>query len=134
MWDGHLGRTTMTKRRIELSQPNAAPVHPTPYLTGPKTRALEKAQIEKMLAENVIKIVRTDWVALIIFVPNKDVTLQFCVDFHNFNAVSRRDYYAITQMKECLDLPGKVTVFSILDADSRYCQSRSTMQEKKGPR
>lgn len=69
MWDGHLGRISTAKHRIELSDPNTAPVLSAPPHDGPKTREFERIEVDKMLAENVIEPAQTEWASPIVFTP-----------------------------------------------------------------
>lgn len=69
MWDGCLGRITMAKHHIKLLELDTAPVHSAPNRAGAKTREFEMAEIDKILATNVIEPVQTELVALIVFVP-----------------------------------------------------------------
>lgn len=53
MWDGHLGRVTMTKRRMDLLQPDTAPVYAKPYQAGSEMSEFKRAEIDKLLAKNI---------------------------------------------------------------------------------
>lgn len=75
MWDGHFGRITVAKQRIELSQPYKATVQAVPCRAGPNSRESEKAEIDETLAENVIKPSQTECAVPIVFVPKKDGTI-----------------------------------------------------------
>lgn len=72
MWNGHIERTNIAEHCIELVSPDTATVHSAPYRTGSKARGSEKTEIEKLLAENIIDLVQTEWAAPIIFVPKND--------------------------------------------------------------
>lgn len=58
--DGDLGRIRMAKFHIELFQPDTAPVHSAPYEAGPKQRKFKKAEINKMLTENIMESAQTE--------------------------------------------------------------------------
>jgi hypothetical protein len=60
IWDGHLGEVTATQHRIDLI-PGAKPVHSQLYRDGTRAREIEKAEIEKMLAQGVIKPATCEW-------------------------------------------------------------------------
>lgn len=49
-------------------------------------------------------------------------TLHFWVDYRNLNTVAKRDSCLMPSMDECIDLLGKPTIFSMLDASSGYWQ------------
>lgn len=82
IWNGHHGRITKTKHKIKLLQPVTVPAHLAFYLAGPKTFEFENAEIYEMLAENIIELAQTEMAATIIFVPKKDRTFPFCVNYH----------------------------------------------------
>ena len=53
MWDGHLGEVTATQHRVDVI-PEAKYVNYQPYRAGTRDREIKKAEIEKMLAQEVI--------------------------------------------------------------------------------
>lgn len=54
MWDGSLGDTTVMEHCICV-KPDARPVKAQPYRSGLKARELERLEIEKQLAVDVIE-------------------------------------------------------------------------------
>lgn len=68
---------------------------------------IEKAEINKSLAENTIKPVQTEWAASIVLVTKTDRTLRFCVDNRKLNTGTERDSYLIHCMNEWIDSLGK---------------------------
>lgn len=60
--------------------------------------------------------------APIVFVPSKDVTLLFCVEFHELIAVTKRELNPIRHLDKHIDSLCKATVFSLLEAKRVYCQ------------
>ena len=129
MWDGHLGRVSIAKHRIEL-QPGARPSYSAPYRAGPKARDFEKSEIDKMLKAGVIEPAKTEWAAPIVFAPKKDGSLRFCVDYRRLNAETVRDSYPIPRMDECIDSLGDAQLFSTLDANSGYWQIEMAEEDK----
>ena len=121
MWDGHLGTIRHVKHRIELKE-GSSPVYQPPYRASPDGRKREKAEIDKMLALDVIEEAECEWASPIVFVPKADGTLRFCVDYRRLNAMTVRDSYPIPRMDECIDSLGDARVFSTLDANSGYWQ------------
>lgn len=83
-----------------------------------------------MLVENVIEPGQSNWVAQLVFIPKKDDTLQFCVNFRKINAVTKRDSYSISRMEECIDSLADVTRFLMLHANSGYWQVEIDEKEK----
>lgn len=72
----------------------------------------------------VIKPAQTEWDSPIVFVPEKNGPLRFCVEYCKLEAVTIWDLYPISHMKECIDSLYDATIFSTLDASRRYFQKR----------
>ena len=121
MCSGTLGEINVTEHRIDLIE-GAKPVHAQPYRAGPRQRLLEEQEIERQLAAGVIEPATSPWASPIVFVPKKDGSLRFCVDYRRLNAVTVRDTYPLPRMDECIDSLGEATVFSTLDANWGYWQ------------
>lgn len=71
---------------------------------------------------DVIYPAETEWAAPTLFVPKKDGTIRFSVDYHKLNAVTIPYSHPIPRMNECIATLGDTTSFSMLDAKSSYCQ------------
>ena len=121
MWTGELGKIGATKHRIEL-KPDARPIYQAPYRAGPSAREKEKTEIDRMLRAGVIEPATAEWACPVVFVPKKDGTMRFCVDYRRLNAVTVRDSYPLPRMDECIDSLGDATVFTTLDCNSGYWQ------------
>lgn len=91
MRDRQLGRTKMAKHCIELLHLDTAPVNSAHYQASPVSREIKRAEVDKMLAENIIEHARTEWVARIVSLLKKDGTFQFYVDYRKRNADTKWD-------------------------------------------
>ena len=120
MWSGRLGRIDATKHRINL-KPGARPIYQAPYRAGPIAREKEEKEIDRILRAG-IEPTSTEWASPVVFVPKKDGTMRFCVDYRKQNAVTVRDSYPLPRMDEFIDSLGDATVFTTLDCSSRYWQ------------
>ena len=121
MWSGKLGEINTTRHAIDLkpgSRPSAVP----PYRAGPKTRELEKAEVERQLKEGVIEPAQSEWASPVVFAPKGDGTLRFCVDYRRLNEATLKDSYPIPKMDECIDSLGDAKIFSTLDCNAGYWQ------------
>ena len=128
-WSGQLGDITVTEMRIDL-KPDAKPFKSPPYRAGPKTRELEKAEIDKQLAAGVIEPAMSEWAAPVLFVPKKDGKLRFCIDYRRLNSMTVKDTYPLPRMDECIDSLGDAQYFTTLDAYSGYWQMRIRKQDR----
>lgn len=89
MWDSYPSHIIVSIHRIEVCHPGTAPEHSAPYQARLKSREFEKAKINKVLAESIIKPVRTDQQSPIVFVPKRDRTLRLCVDYRKLVSVTK---------------------------------------------
>lgn len=55
MWNSQLGQVCIAEHRIELTDNNTKLIHSVPYQAGPKATELEKAEINEMLLQKIIK-------------------------------------------------------------------------------
>jgi hypothetical protein len=60
MWSGRLGQVQSTNHRIDLI-PGKKPVQCQPYRAGPRARAVESAEIQRMLKAEVIEPATSEW-------------------------------------------------------------------------
>lgn len=121
MWDGHLGTVAATSHRIDVI-PGSKPVHCQPYRAGPRARAAEKEEIDRMLEQQVIEPATGEWASPIVLVPKPDGSLRFCVDYRRLNAMTVPDTYPLPRMDECIDSLGDAVIFTTLDCNSGYWQ------------
>ena len=111
MGSGRLGKIDATKHRIEL-KPGARPIYQAPYRAGPIACEKEKKETDGMLHAGVIEPTSAEWASPVVFVPKKDGTMRFCVDYRKLNAVTVSDSYPLPRMDECIDSLGDATVFT----------------------
>lgn len=66
--------------RKDLKQ-DAEPFKSSPYLTGPKTRELERSEINMNVKTEAIERAILEWAATVLFGPQKDGRLRFSIDY-----------------------------------------------------
>lgn len=88
----YLGRIKTSKHRIELLQPASAHLHSAPFRVDPKPPEIELVKIYKLLVEHIFEPAQIEWTVSIVLVQNKDRALRFWVNYHKFNAVTKRDF------------------------------------------
>lgn len=82
-----------------------------------------------MLKVNVAKPATAEWGSPIVFVPKRNGSLWFCVDYLRLNEVTERESYATPRMEQWTDSLGTARIFFTLDANSGY---RQIEMDKKG--
>lgn len=92
MWKVTLAASHCRNARLSYHT-STTTVHSAPYQAGPKTRELEMAEIDKMLATNIVKFAETEWAAPIVFVKTKNRTLRFCFIYRKLYAVAKMESY-----------------------------------------
>lgn len=81
MWDGHLASTKAVQHRTELENWNDLPLHSAPYRAAHKAREFQNPKIERMFPMDVLEPALPEWASPIMFVPEKDATFRFWVDY-----------------------------------------------------
>lgn len=88
MRDGLHERVVPAKHNIGLNDPGKAPIPQNLYRAGRRRRELEKMENDKMLFKEAIDLASKAWSSTIVFPPNNDGPLRFCVDYRKVNAVA----------------------------------------------
>lgn len=98
MWDGPLGQITTSRYQIELTSSYVQPMHSAPYRAGPAARQSAAKKINRMLKEDIIEPITTEWASPIVFPPKKDGSLRCCVYYEKLSTVTVKDSYPFTHM------------------------------------
>lgn len=120
--DGHLGRISTAKHRIELTAQYITPVHSALYRAGPKKQVFKKADTNEVLADDVIKTAEKNWGSSIVIAEKENGKLRFYNDYRKLSAKTKRDSDPIPRMEGCIDSLVKTTIISISDTNSEYWQ------------
>jgi len=118
--DGSPGFTDLIAHKIDTG--DAKPIKQNYYRRSMKERAYVDAELEKMLANGVIRPSKSPWGAPVVLVRKKTGELRFCIDFRRLNEVTKKDAYPLPRIDECLDALEGSTYFSTLDLASGYWQ------------
>jgi len=114
LWRGHLVSIKATQHRVEL-KPGSKPVRLSPYRTGPGTRKLIKAQVDRMLKLEIIEPSQSEWASPVVLIPKTDGSPRFCIDYRQLNERTVRESYPLPRMDDCLGSLGDAQFFSTLD-------------------
>ena len=60
------------------------------------------------------------WASPVVFVPIKDGSWKFCVDYRCLNSVTQKDVYPLPHVDDILAALGETQYFSTLDLASGY--------------
>lgn len=73
-----------------------------------------------MSAMNVIVLTQTEGASPAVFIPKKDETVSFCINYREISAVTLPDLCPCPRMDECIDFLGEPQKLSTPDASSGY--------------
>ena len=122
-----LGSTPLLEHTIETH----GPLLRQPYRRqNPAVRREEMAQVQQMLASNVIRPSKSLWASPVVMVRKKDGSLRFCVDFRQLNATTVKDAHPLPRIDDLLDALHGARWLSTLDLKSGYWQVPITESDK----
>ncbi len=122
-----IGRTGLVKHTIDTGEQR--PVWLPPRRLPITKQEIEKEKVQKMLDRGVIEPCQSSWASPVVFVPKKDGTTRFCVDYRKLNDVTRRDAYPLPRIDDTLDALRTLRYFSTLDLYSGYWQVEMNEQD-----
>ena len=114
-----LGCTPLLEHTIETHGP---PLRQPYRRQNPAVRRKEMAQVQQMLASDVIHPSNSPWASPVVMVKKKDGSLRFCVDFRQLNAATVKDAHPLPRIDDLLDALHGACWFSTLDLKSGYWQ------------
>ena len=91
--------------QIELED-NQPPANITLYKMSPLDLEEAKRQIQDMLEYGFIRPSSSPYSALVLFVPKKDGSLRFCIDYHWLNRKIVKNRYPLPFPEELFDQLG----------------------------
>jgi hypothetical protein len=104
---------------IEL-KPGTTPIYKTPYRVATPELAELKEHIKELLEKGFIHPSSSPWGAPVIFVPKKDGTQMFFVDYHALNEVTIKNKYPLPRIDDLFDQLCGACVFSKTDLRLGY--------------
>ena len=107
--------------KIDLED-EVPPVHRPLYKMSPLELEEAKKQIESMLEHGFIRPSDSPYGAPVLFVPKKDGSLRFCIDYRWLNKKTVKNRYPLPLPEELFDRLGSAKVFSKIDLRSGYWQ------------
>jgi hypothetical protein len=106
---------------IEL-KPGTGPIYKTPFRMTTSELVELKEHIKELLEIGFIRPSSSPWGAPVIFVPKKDGTQRFCIDYRALNEVTIKNKYLLPRIDDLFDQLHAVCVFSKVDLRLRYHQ------------
>ena len=88
--------------KIDLED-EVPPFHHPSYKTSPLEVEEAKKQMEDMLEHSFIRPSDSPYGALVLFVPKKDGSLRFCIDYHWLNKKTVKNRYPLLLLEKLFD-------------------------------
>ena len=98
------------------------PIHRPLYKMSPQELQEAKDQIQSMLEHGFIRPSDSPYGSPILFVPKKDGSLRFCIDYNWLNKRTVKNRYPLPLLEELFDRLGNAKVFTKIDWRSGYWQ------------
>ena len=117
--DGQLGMATGMTMDIETTGP---PIRQRGYRVPLVKRQAVRAQVEKLLAQGVIRPSTSPWASPVVMVPKKSGEWRLCVDYRALNNITQKDAFPLPVIRDIFDQLEGASYFSLLDLDSGYHQ------------
>ncbi|KAJ9509347.1 hypothetical protein QJQ45_001810 [Haematococcus lacustris] len=120
--DRPVGHTIRTPPRAEAPYKRM-------YKLSPEEEAEVKKQMAELLAKGLFEPSNSPYGAPILFVQKKDGSLRMCIDYRALNKFTVRDRYPLPRIDDLFDKLAGKRVFSSLDLQSGYHQTRITEED-----
>lgn len=114
------GPTPFAEHRIETGE--HPPISVPPYRLNPSKKEVMKAEIDKMLKDDIIEECESAWSSPALMVPKSNGGIRFCVDYRRVNAVTKSDTYPMPRIDDLLQSTKRDCYMSTLDLRSSYWQ------------
>jgi len=114
------GVIPLIQHRIQLE--DTTPIKQKCRPRNPAMQRIIDEEVDKMLAEGVIRPSSSPWSSPVVIVRKKDGKLRFCVDFRRLNKVSKKDAYPLPQINATLDKLRGARYLSTIDLKNGYWQ------------
>ncbi len=124
-----LGQVQGIEHRIDTGEDQ--PVSTAPYRVSQWERQAIEKQVNEMLKQGIIEPVVSSWASPVVMVSKRDKTLRFCVDYRALNRITKDDKYPLPRLDDALDMLGKNSLYTTMDACSAYWQIKVAKQDKE---
>jgi len=81
-----------------------------------------KEELKKLISKGLIVPSHSSWSSPVVLVPKKNGYWRLCIDYRRVNEVTKKDVYAIPNIREIFDALKDATIFSTIDLFSGYHQ------------
>ena len=87
---------------------------------NPATRLIIVDYVKKFLREGVLEESVSDWNSNVVLISKPDGSHRVCIDYRKLNSSTVNVSSQLPKIQDCLDVLGKATIWTALDAKSGY--------------
>ena len=98
-----IGHTKVAEHKIVFKDPDVAPFKECFYRIPPSQLDEVKEHLKLLLEAGAIHPSNSPWCNTVVLVQKKAGSLQFCINFRRFNALTRKDSHPLTHICEIQD-------------------------------
>lgn len=114
--------TTTDILTMSIDTGDAMPIKQRAYRVPLTKRRIISQEIDKMLAEGIIRPSASPWASPLTLVPKPDGSVRVCADYRQLNSVTKKDAYPLPQIQDIFDSLEGAVIFTTLDLRSGYWQ------------
>ena len=118
--EGQLKATHLATHHIDVQ--GHPPIKQRYRVVSPKVQEALYKEVDRMLAEGVIKESFSEWSTPIVMAKKANGGYHLCLDFRKLNAVSKKDAYPIPYMSDILKQLKASKYISTIDLSSAFNQ------------
>ena len=108
-----LNQTNLVECTIDTG--DATPIRMKPYTLAHADREFVQTEIEKMVAEGILRPALSNWAFPIVVVKKKNGEKRLCGDFRKLNGITKRDTFPLPDITDLLESFIDAKIFSTLD-------------------
>lgn len=107
---------------VEVSTTDEIPIHKAPYRVSHEQHKIIRKQVNKMLANGIIRESRSAYASPVVLVRKPDFDWRFCIDFRALNKKVVTDSYPLPRIDDLILYLARAKFFADLDLNSGYWQ------------
>ena len=113
------------------TQEDSKPIRQFQRRMNPALKDIVKEELQKLLNANFIYTISdSKWVSPLVILPKKNGKWRVCVDFHEINKATLRDYFPLPFIDQVLDTLSGKKYLSFLDGYSGYNQIQMALEDQ----
>ena len=98
---------------------------------APQERETERAEIDKILEQDIINPSSNPWGLTVVLVKKNDGSIRFGVDYRRLGALTRKYAYQLSRIDDTLNSLREAKFFSTLDRTAGYWQVEPDPQDRE---